>query len=306
MRSLALTALSLFVFLLSSTNARAASPCFFISVPCESSPDRGAVTGGAFPAFADMFNLNPASIPTVETPVGIEAIASASGRLDSEPTYNFSIIKGFKRIGAALSSNSENTFYNYNLEQAAQGTQFQSYFGQRSTLNLGSAFALLEDELKQYMSPALGLGARYNQVTGDLDLSFGASLSSKYLSLGVSTHSTRGDPMTGYPNTQTTTLSAEFRLGWLSVDYTLIYYGTSDPIARQHPIFGTPTRIATIGVQKGGFWATAAYRRTVDLDGAERSLLLGSVQYQFFSKLSAGYLYNYVPGSQSLGIQLFI
>jgi hypothetical protein len=80
---------------------------------CNGGPTSGSLPniGGALASFSDAFNLNPASIPTHPTPLGVELIATPSTTPYGGTNYNFAVIHGFQRFGAALSTNSDNTFY---------------------------------------------------------------------------------------------------------------------------------------------------------------------------------------------------
>src|SRR3954462_13014538 len=62
-------------------------------------------------SFSNAFNVNPAKVPNEPTPYGLETIVSYTR---TDPTYfgtNFSIVKGFHKIGTGISTASNNTFY---------------------------------------------------------------------------------------------------------------------------------------------------------------------------------------------------
>src|SRR3990167_7522626 len=130
--------------------AEGALVCRYVFEACESRPAYKTISGGPYPAFADMFNINPASIPVVDAPLGVEGIASTSGNRYAKEDINFALIKGFQRFGTAASSNSDNTFYSYNLVHAYQGTPYRDDIERAAaegsvlpTINLGASFALI-------------------------------------------------------------------------------------------------------------------------------------------------------------------
>ncbi len=299
-----------------ATSAYASSPCYFLSVPCDATAAETTVSGGAYPSFADMFNINPASIPTISTPVGVEAIASTSGSAKQTPDFNFAFIKGYQRIGTAIASNSDNTFYSYNLVQASQNTSYGTTVSQAlaqntvmPTLNIGTAIALVENKLqeqaKRFITPSLGLNLRYNKVTRGWDFGYGLSGSSKYFSVGLSYIANRGSRSIGYPDTSTTTFSLGTKLQHLNFEYTALYYRTSDPTLKTNPAFSNAVQIFTGSAQFGRVFPSMAYRRATNIDGASVGLLLVSLQYQLSDRFVAALLHNYLPGSSSAGLQVF-
>src|SRR3990167_8112631 len=56
---------------------------------------RHTVAGGSYPSFSDTFNVNPASIPTTITPLGIEVLMATAGTSSSAQT-NFALVRGVK------------------------------------------------------------------------------------------------------------------------------------------------------------------------------------------------------------------
>lgn len=285
----------------------------FLSIPCNSQPTAGSITSGAaFPSFADMFNLNPASIPTVETPVGVEGVVSTSSS-GSTQQPNFSILKGFNSFGAAASSNSDNTFYTYNLDQAFRGVNASAttistqtaHDSVMPTVNLGSALALVFDSIKDTFVPSLGVNARYNKVIKNFELGLGLTLSFGHFTFGLSTISNKGDTATGIPTTNTTTYSFGFQFSPIHFDYTVLLYTTKDPTLSTLTLFSQPVTIYTASADLGIFHPTLGYRTAYNILGEKTTLTLLSLLVTITDHFALTVMSNYVPGSKSLGAQVF-
>jgi len=204
--------------------------------------------------------------------VGVEAIISSAGDINAKPNYNFAFIKGFQRAGVAISSNSDNTFYSYNLTQGYIGTPNRIGFEQTLTqysetpmLNIGGALALVQDSLQKYMTPTFGLNARYNKLSHAWDYGIGTSMNSEYLTVGLSSIRSRGEHSVGYPETTTTTGNFGLKLSKLNFEYTILYYRTSDPTVMTLPIYNDPVQIATASLQLKSFIGSCAYRTATNI-----------------------------------------
>lgn len=226
--------------------------------------------------------------------------------------YNFAFIKGFQRVGTAVSSNSDNTFYSYNLAQGYIGNPYKSAFDKKvaaysvlPTINVGSAMALLDEKLKPIMSPNLGIVARYNKISKAWDYGVGASANSEYVTVGVSSIRTKGEKSLGFPETTTSTASFGLKIMKFNFEYTVLYYRTEDPTVMSLPIFTDPVKIVTASLQLKSFIGTAAYRTAKNIMGDQAYLWLLSLQYQFTNHFALSYLSNYIPGTKSVGLQIF-
>jgi hypothetical protein len=151
---------------------------------------------GAFSSFADAFNLNPSSIPTFELPVGVEYISSFKPGLSRN---NFALIKGFDRIGAALSSNSDETFFS-DSSNATSTLTSGGYLDALSpsanvpTLSLGTALGIMLPKfLEKVASAKLGAMLRLNKDTGSLSPGGGLAIFVGPVNAGISVI---GDPKT--------------------------------------------------------------------------------------------------------------
>lgn len=271
------------------------------------------VSGGAYPLFSETFNLNPASIPVVKTPIGVEAIVSVptQASVESQVDYNFALIKGFERIGAAIASNSDRTFYTYNLVQSLYGSDEKAITDQNiidnsiaPNLNIGSALGIPMGEIEKYVSPSIGGAIRFNQLTKKWDNSLGLSINSKYLSIGIS--STNHEPSGYYPGSTLVTYSLGLKISYFHIEYSILSYEIQTLGLYSYNIYTEPVNIITASFRYKKLMFTGAQRSFTNFEGKRITQLLISAQYLVYKNLSLAYLYNYIPGSQSLGIQFFL
>lgn len=272
----------------------------YLDVPCTRGSQETTVAG-SFPSFADSFNLNPASIPTMRTPVGVEVIASNANVAVEGAKYNVALIKGFRKMGAAISTDSDTTFFNHGAYQAGSSStsSTSSADAVMPSINLGAALAgLLHAKTEELFLPSYGVVARYNRVSQKWGHGLGASFNSKYLTIGGSAVAEKNS------DSSTTTFgaySAGLKFLAVQADYTYLTYGQGSSF-----LTNAPTHIVSAAIRVRGFWLEYAYKQYVDTSGATVSKMLIGSQVQLGRYLALGYLYNYIPGAHSLGAQIFL
>lgn len=268
-------------------------------------------SGASYPSFSDTFNVNPASLPTTSTPLGVEAIASTSGS-HSANTINFTLLKGFTGMGIGVANNSDNTFYSYNLVQALQKTPYKDVINNflvdnavSSSINFGAAVAPFSGQILQMISvPTFGLNIRYNQLTNNWDPQAGASLNLSFLNLGVSFRKSSRGKMNTVPAMSTSSMTIGTKLGVLAAEYSIFYMKTSDPNLAKLALYSRPTQILTGTLALLQLRISAAYRKAYNVDANPLTLVLLGAQYHLFSRLSLAVQHNYLPGATSLSAQL--
>lgn len=272
----------------------------YLDTPCTRGSQETTVAG-SFPSFADSVNLNPASIPTMRTPVGVEVIASNANVAVAGAKYNVALIKGFRKMGAAISTDSDTTFFNHGLYQAS-GTSSSSSSSADAvmpSLNLGAALAgLLSTKQESSFLPSYGVVARYNRVRQKWGHGLGASFNSKYLTIGGSAVSEKNS------DSSITTFgaySAGLKVHAFQADYTYLTYGKGSSF-----LTNAPTHIVSAAIRFRGFWLEYAFKQYVDASGTTATKMLIGSQVQLGKFLALGYLYNYIPGAHSLGAQIFL
>lgn len=258
------------------------------------------VSGASFPSLSDALNVNPASLPTFQTPLGIEWIGASPNAFGNSAKSNLAFTKGYKGLGAGLTSNSDRTFYSTSMAsslfQSATTSGASSYVQSGSaapTYNLGFAYGL-GDFLKKYGTTAIGINFKQNRVTNAMDPQLGITLNSRVISLGTSYATPKG---TGpIPDTRLYTFDVGTRFSLVRFDYTRILTKSA--------LYSTVSTIFTGSVQWQSLMLTAGYRAFSNATGSTTAIKMGVIQYQFSRSFVVGYYYNYIPGLQSIGLQV--
>lgn len=260
--------------------------------------------GGAYSSFADSFNTNPSTIPIEYTPVGVEFVTSYVGSANGRRS-NVALIKGFERAGLGFSTDSENTFYsNSRLQSAVDRRPEMLKEINRSNLNLGqginlgAALAPLTRFLNSQIPilPVFGLGAKYTSLSGKWSPTLGASTRMGILSAGLSYAFESSDYGSGYHF-----FSFTSGVKALGVQAEYVYQQTTTGTYEEPPV-----HIGTFSSNILGAQIVAAARMSESFDGSHRTRLHAALTYPIFLKLTLGYMYNYIPGLQSLSLQYWL
>ncbi len=257
---------------------------------------------GASSTFTSAFSLNTASLPTEPSSFGVESIASylKTDSLQWSPT--FSIIKGFQKFGTGVSTSGNNTFYGNDIVQRAYGKpEIESFEptepakGKVANLNLGTSFKLLE--LDRGPTVRLGVSARYNKITDTWGGGPGLMLSWKWLTLGGGY--TRERVSNYLPRVTFYNLMASTRLSIFEFEYTrLVNRGGFDL---------EPIQIVSTTAMINRLTLTFAVRKLNYLQQeGDVTQTHFAIQYLFSKNFSAGYLINYIPGTASIGAQVYL
>lgn len=265
---------------------------------CNSLSD-GNSLGGSYPLLFDAFNINPSSIPTFETPLGVEAFME-------DGKYNFSFIKGHGRIGSGLSyfstdasffSNTNNRDIMESFDQAR--TIVYSSANERfdPKLNYGNSINLFGSHSDAFISGSAGYNLKYNRNTQEVEKGIGIVLKTKFSNFSYSyVYEARNSILVNWT----------FGLRWGNFIYD---YSQFENLA------GVPnsTYIHSIFLRLGGFNFTFAYRRqtdpamTVEVTDMyyqfgliyERTHTLLGASYSFNDHIRVGYYSNYILGQGS-------
>jgi hypothetical protein len=144
----------------------------------------------------------------------------------------------------------------------------------------------------------MGALLRYNKLSKKWSPGFGASVSAKFLNAGISIVNEKASATS--PETTYKTFTVGLKYSSVQIEYV---YLINDVVG--YPAYNDPTHIATLSFSRRGFLLVAAIRKMAGLDGVQRTQHHFAVQYQVNKSVAAGYLYNYVPGYQSIGAQVF-
>ncbi len=264
---------------------------------------RSTRPAGASSTFSGSFNLNPAGAPTEPSPYGIETISSYIRKENPSWSPQFSVIKGFKKFGSGVSTSGSNTFYSNDIVQRTRGHANIETFdlnesakGKVPNLNLGTAIPLNPSKKGDLDALKLGVTLRYNQMTDSLGGGFGLSGGNSSLTYGVGI--TRESVSNLLPRMYFGTFSLSFRLWFLELEYAVLKH--------YEGLFLPPVQIGTVTMNMGRLMLTAAMRRVFyELDGLKNQPHFG-LQFALSQRLTLGCLFNFIPGTNSLALQIFL
>ena len=248
--------------------------------------------GGSYPLLIDAFNLNPASLPTYLTPVGVESFFDGS-------KTNFALIKGVKRTGFGFSSSTtEGTFFSdvdntRAMDVLNEDVQvFYDEYAQhhQPKLNFATAFNILE--IKSIFSSSIGATYRYNRLTKEKEKVLGSIIKTKYLSFG-------GSLTERNENNKLLVMALGSKLGNFLFEYTQLIQQEGAKVR---------TNIASMTYANGSLSLSIAFRKQnnpeisdedIVLWGSEgiiykREHTLYGFNYRFYDKLTIGFYHNYI------------
>ncbi len=258
-------------------------------------------TAGANSTFTNEFNISAASLPTEPSSYGIETLVSGirGGSGGYNPT--FSIIKGFHRFGTGISTGSNNTFYGDDVVERISGPPnvtalkpSETPQGYITNLNLGTSFDVLD--IGRLASLKLGASLRYNQITNTLGGGPAALLGVGIFSFGAGI--TNEKISNTLERINFTNYFFGVRLWMLEFEYTWIENNLLDTLEG--------IRIYTVTASVRKFLFTVAMRKLNYLTVGDVTQYHFGVQWLANKHFSVGYLYNYIPGANTLGLQIYL
>jgi hypothetical protein len=260
-------------------------------------------TGSGASTFGSAFNINPSSVPTEPSPYGLETIQSAIPPAFGEKAYTFSLIKGFHKFGSAVTTGNNNTFYGNDIVQRSQGYSTYDTFapsepakGTLPSFNVGTAFSLLENKSIFNVAVSLGLSARYNHITNTMGGGMGLMIKSDYLILGAGFVNERVSNY--YPQIAFYSATVGLRLLLLDLEYTYLQHSGGVSLG--------PVQIVTMTYTVGPIILTYALRWLDFYYEGQVAQGHFALQCQFSKHLSLGVMQNYIPGANSIAVQIFL
>lgn len=259
---------------------------------------------GANSSFSDSFNVSSASLPTEPSSYGLEIIGSQirnATETNGKPSSNFAIVKGFHKFGAGVSTSGNNTFYGNDVIQRLNGPSLIDTFEPLepatkgfSNLNIGTSLGLLNPN--RGPSVTLGLSARYNKTTGTWGGGPALLLSWTNVTLGA-----------GYTNEKISNFLPQIRFISSLASVRLWLFEAELTRLEDNTGLGlSPIHILTTTMSYKKLILTYAVRRLNYRSEGDVEQTHYAVQYLFSKSLSGGFLFNYIPGTHSLGVQLFL
>jgi hypothetical protein len=243
--------------------------------------------------------MNPSTLPTEPSPYGLETIVSGlrSGRAQTTPS--FSIIKGYNRIGAGVSTAGNNTFYGNDIVQRHQGEPTVSRFkpsekarGKTTNASFGTSVRLPFPR-----TPPLTLGGalRYKNITDTVGYGVGVASKLSYITPGFGI--SREKISNTLPTISFYTASLATQILFLEFEYNLLWNKGGYRLK--------PIHIGTVSTMIGPVLLTAAGRRLEYEGQGVISQFHYGAQILWKSWLATGVLFNYIPGANSVAVQIF-
>jgi hypothetical protein len=286
---------------------RSKSPTLY-AIYCKEDSAGLTKPAGANSTFSDSFNISSASLPTEPSSYGIETIGSELRSGGGGFSPNFALIKGYHRFGTGISTGSNNTFYGDDVIERLSGPPNVTSFkpaepatGHFTNLNLGGSLELLT--FGQGNAVKLGASVRYNETTNTWgggpavflnlgNFSFGAGFTNETVSALV-------------PRVLFTTFLVSARVSNFEFEYTYLTDNLNLGLS--------PIQIFTATATYGRFLLLAAIRQLNYLTNASATNVTGEVYQEHFgvqwlvsTHFSVGYLFNYIPGANSVGLQVYL
>lgn len=252
----------------------------------------------ALPVASEGIRFNPASLPTVPSPAGVEA--TYSSRTEADGKFQVALIKGFSSFGLGLSSWSENSFATPNVQRALR-TRFVSVFDDYSSqsndgFRLGAALAIPLGALEKYFRVNGGASLGKGRLSRSSSTTYGLTLESRFLHLGYS--KAYETISTQIPDATTATFGVGVSLEGLYLGFSRISYAIGT--IEQLPIYLYSLRYADRR------WAIyGALKRDADFSGNRDTDKTAGISRYVTDKLVLGYLYGLYPDSHSMTVQLY-
>ena len=322
-RVLALLSLHILIALAADTTpARAEDACEMYKrlmprvyeVRCAGGGGGKSRAGEAYSSFADSCNINPASLPTTPTPYGLEVIESYPSESDRyPPAPTLALIKGFHKIGTAVSTGGNTTFYGNDVGQRVYGTtpdvdvrNPETPQGKAFNLNAGTSISLGGGGGAE---PSLGVSLRYNHITSTIGWGTGLAVSMGKAALGFGV--SRETVSNRLPTMTFASAVVAYKLPIVEFEYTYLTCSSpfADPdtsvVSAAAPSLN-PVHILTATAPLSRLILSTAVRRTNYLLVGDVWQFHAAAQVQIFSHLAVGYLINYIPGTHSIAAQIFL
>ena len=264
-------------------------------------------SGGSVPSQGAAHQMNPGSIPAKDTPFGLETLYSLPPSDDSTASakYNFSLVKGFKRMGTGVSTGSEDTFFSHSYIHASQETMLEEpiraiYDANDTivrTVNLGTSFRIPLGNASKVFEPSLGVLTRYNVPMKQWGWGLGLDFSTGMFSAGIS-YVTEPNEVE-LRNVPMVILMAGFGWGPIRLDYASLRY-------QDGLLLGLPASIMTVSFNWKRLIVFAGHRISQNFQGEYLTDQMYGAQFLITKHFSLGALMNYLPGRYSIGAQIFL
>lgn len=300
----------IFVFVLigNLTRAHASEPCnhfrthspALYDIYCKNGSS-SSKPAGASSTFSSSFNINTASLPNEKSNYGLESIGSFVEENESEYGTQFALIKGFSKFGAGISTGSANIFYGNDVyRRLNQGPNLDDFDdpepvrGKITNLNVGTSFSLLRFGKSAKLS--LGTTARYNKITNTWGGGPALLFTSRYLTFG--TGFTRERVSNTLPRVSFYSYTVSTRILMFEIQY--------DQLRDSLGLNLDPIHIGTLTFPLKRLILSGAVRRLNYVNYGHITQYHFAAQFLLSRRFSLGLLHNFIPGTNSVGLQIFL
>lgn len=247
--------------------------------------------------------MTPAATPTDPTPYGVENIFSQIRTQPGQINNALSLVKGFQKFGTAVSTAGNNTFYGNDVLQRTMGgadlrTFELSETGKRALphFNLGTAFSLNPKKKGTHRAVNLGVSVRYNSTTETVGPGLGISIGERWLTLGVGL--SRERISSTLPGIYFDSAMATLRLPMIEFEYSVLHHFNGPRL--------DPITILTGTINLSRVYLTAARRQAWYAGEGDVTQHHFALQARLSRHFAAGILHNFIPGTNSAALQIFL
>lgn len=265
----------------------------------------GSAAGASAPLIGDTLEGNPAALPAVPTPFGIEGVFSHRSAPRGKPKFSVSTVKGFEGIGFGIGSWSDGTFgapdFDNHFLGSSHSAQYEEY--QRDPpsilgLRLGTTVVLPQGPFPKGIRLSVGGSLGFGRVSGQASPQVGVLMKFFFLGLGYSQSFERLS--SSLPKAKISTFSAGIPMGKLYVGYSNVTVKSSANRTFAH-VYSMRwsnmkwTLFGALKTQKDHRWQPDTWWR-------------GGIQHRLGRKgrIGVGYEYGLYRYSHSAILQLFL
>lgn len=257
-------------------------------------------TSGTQSSISASAKVNPSSLATEPTGLGVEGLYSVI-KGDSSLSYpNFGLVKGFQRKGAGLALGSSHNFYDNDLLRRRYATpdlyDFSTYEpvkGKFFDFTFAAALTLWQPDPNVKLN--VGLSATYLYVPNTWGPGVSVLLSTPWL--GIGTGVTRLKIATDLPYYNFVSSLVRLKLVFLDLEYNRLESSDAFNLG--------PIHIFTASLKLENWIFTAAQRQSRFFYAGYVHQYHYAIQYLLTNFLSLSYLNNMIPGCHTVGAQIY-
>jgi hypothetical protein len=251
----------------------------------------------------DTLGGNPAALPTLPTPFGIEGLASSRSSPKRKTGFSTTTVKGFEGFGFGIGSWTDGTFSAPDFPAHFLGSvaseaylHYQQDPPSALGLRLGTTAVLPQGPFPKGMRISLGGSVGLGRIRGQVSPQFGGLVKFFFLGLGYSESYERISEF--LPNTRISTISAGLPLGPL--------YAGFSRVRLKSVVNKTYANVYSLrwNGPKWTFFGNAKIQR--DHRGEPDRWIRGGLQRRIGKRLGLGYEYGLYRYSHSAILQIYL